>query len=80
MKGGHPRGFLLSVLFLVFPSAATLPLGLPSAAAEDQILQLKVKVGEKAPDFVLPSADGNSVRLSDYVGHNVLIDFYRGYW
>ncbi len=80
MKREHPGGFLLSVLFLIFPSAATPPLGPPSAAAEDQILQPKVKVGEKAPDFVLPSADGNSVRLSDYVGHNVLIDFYRGYW
>ena len=34
----------------------------------------------KGPDFVLPSADGRPVRLSGYAGHNVLIDFYRGYW
>ncbi|TAM79870.1 MAG: redoxin domain-containing protein [Acidobacteria bacterium] len=49
-------------------------------AAQDQILPLKIKVGDKAPDFALPSADGKTVRLSDYAGHNVLIEFYRGYW
>ncbi len=80
MKGGHPRGFLLSGLFAVLLLAAALLLGPPFAAAEDQILPLKVKVGDKAPDFALPSADGKTVRLSDYAGHNVLIDFYRGYW
>jgi len=36
--------------------------------------------GEKAPAFALPSAEGKTVRLSDFSGHNVLIDFYRGYW
>ena len=41
---------------------------------------LRVKVGEKAPDFALPAAGGKTVRLSDFRGHNVLIDFYRGYW
>jgi len=45
-----------------------------------EILPLKVKVGDKAPGFALPSADGQTVRISDYAGHNVLIDFYRGHW
>ncbi len=67
-------------LFAVLLLAAALLFGPPFAAAEDQILLLKVKVGDKAPDFALPSADGKTVRLSDYAGHNVLIDFYRGYW
>ncbi len=80
MKRDDPGGFLLSRLSVVLLAVAAVLLGPPFAAAEDQILPLKVKVGVKAPDFVLPSADGNSVRLSDYVGHNVLIDFYRGYW
>jgi cytochrome oxidase Cu insertion factor (SCO1/SenC/PrrC family) len=53
----------------------------PAAAkGQDQILPLKVKVSEIAPDFALPSADGKTVKLSDFAGHNVLIDFYRGYW
>jgi cytochrome oxidase Cu insertion factor (SCO1/SenC/PrrC family) len=41
---------------------------------------LPVKVGEKAPNFTLTSSDGRPVSLADFAGHNVLIDFYRGYW
>ena len=41
---------------------------------------LKISVGEKAPDFALPSTDGQTVRLSTLAGHTVLIDFYRGYY
>ncbi|HSO61035.1 MAG TPA: peroxiredoxin [Desulfobacterales bacterium] len=37
---------------------------------------LKVKVGQKAPDFMLPSITGESVRLSQYRGKkNVVISF-----
>ncbi|HXO18987.1 MAG TPA: hypothetical protein VOA87_03585 [Thermoanaerobaculia bacterium] len=45
------------------------------------------KVGEKAPDFVLPDAQGRPVRLSGLLapaagsrGSWVLLIFYRGYW
>jgi hypothetical protein len=49
------------------------------------------KVGEKAPDFVLPDSAGRPVRLSDLVGGKaggggagaatwVVLIFYRGYW
>jgi len=44
------------------------------------------KVGEKAPEFVLPDAQGRPVRLSELVapagsgGSWVLLIFYRGYW
>jgi peroxiredoxin len=44
------------------------------------------KVGDNAPDFVLPSTNGDSVRLSDLLkgpdgkGQWVLLVFYRGYW
>jgi cytochrome oxidase Cu insertion factor (SCO1/SenC/PrrC family) len=41
---------------------------------------LKVRVGEKAPDFALTSSSGKTVRLSDYAGRNVLLDFYRAHW
>jgi hypothetical protein len=41
---------------------------------------LRVKVGDKAPNFTLRSSEGNQVRLSDFAAQNVLIDFYRGYW
>lgn len=70
----------LSVLSAAFLAGAMEFLNPASMAARDQILPLMIKVGDKAPDFALPSADGKTVRLSDFVGHNVLIDFYRGYW
>jgi cytochrome oxidase Cu insertion factor (SCO1/SenC/PrrC family) len=44
------------------------------------VAPLNIAVGQKAPDFSLPSAEGKTVRLSDFAGHIVLIDFYRGYW
>ena len=48
--------------------------------AQDQIAPLNVKEGEKAPDFALQDGNGKTVRLSDYRGHAVLLDFFRGYW
>lgn len=49
-------------------------------AANPPYLPLNVHVGEKAPDFALPSAEGGTVSLSQFAGHNVLLDFYEGYW
>jgi peroxiredoxin len=61
-------------LFLILPSTNQ------SQGKEIKLPPLRVKVGERAPDFVLPSAGGKTIRLSDFRGRNVLIDFYRGYW
>jgi len=72
--------FLLTGLLALVSSGGLALFGRPPAVAKDRILPLKIKVGEKAPNFALSSADGKTVRLSDYAGHNVLIDFYRGYW
>ena len=39
------------------------------------------KVGERAPQFSLPSIKGASVALKDYIGKTKLVlVFYRGYW
>jgi hypothetical protein len=54
---------------------------LPAAAGLPQ-------VGERAPDFTLPDAQGRPVRLYDLLGQAergapgqwVLLIFYRGYW
>jgi len=62
---------------LLAAAAALIP---ACRAKTDEMLPLKIKVGEKAPDFTLPAADGSKVELSSFRGHNVLIDFYRGYW
>jgi len=36
----------------------------------------KLKEGQKAPDFLLPSDDGREFRLSEYAGRNVVLYFY----
>jgi peroxiredoxin len=39
------------------------------------------KIGERAPQFSLPTAAGSTVSLSDYAGKSKLVlVFYRGYW
>ena len=80
MKLGNSSGSPLSRLFFILLVGTTMLLGPRVATAQDKVLPLKVKVGDKAPDFALPSADAKTVKLSDYAGRNVLIDFYRGYW
>jgi cytochrome oxidase Cu insertion factor (SCO1/SenC/PrrC family) len=63
-------GVLIAATFALAAMAATAPPYLP----------LHVQVGEKAPDFALPAANGDTVKLSQFAGHNVLLDFYEGYW
>lgn len=36
----------------------------------------RLAVGDTAPDFSLPDADGNTVSLSDYKGRKVIVYFY----
>lgn len=55
--------------------------GLTTAGfAQTKLTPLRVRVGEKAPNFTLPSANGKEMSLSSFTGHNVLLDFYEGYW
>ena len=50
-------------------------------AAGAQVRRPAPKVGDKAPDFSLPNADGKPVSLSDYTSRGpVVVIFYRGYW
>ena len=43
--------------------------------------ELKVKVGDAAPDFTLPSIEGNKITLSQYQGRkNVVISFVPAAW
>lgn len=50
------------------------------ARAQDHIAPLNIREGDKAPDFALKDGNGKTVRLSDFQGHDVLLDFFRGYW
>ena len=38
----------------------------------------KVEIGDTAPDFELPGAEGRTYRLSDYEGRTVILAFYPG--
>lgn len=40
----------------------------------------RIRVGQSAPDFMLPGADGRATRLADFRGKNVVLVFYRGHW
>ena len=39
-------------------------------------IQLKLKVGDKAPPFTAATQDGSSVSLQDFKGRNVVLYFY----
>jgi len=61
-----------------FLLAAQVP-GAPARAQQknDVIATTNLKVGEKAPDFTLPSDQRTTIKLSDYLGKkNVILAFY----
>lgn len=40
-----------------------------------------LRIGERAPDFILPNQRGEMVRLSDRLASGpVVLNFYRGVW
>lgn len=62
-------------------TACLLSFLLVTAAAAQQPAQpappaTHLKVGDKAPDFTLPSQFGKPVKLSDFKGKNVVLAFY----
>ena len=38
------------------------------------------QLGERAPDFILPTSDGGGFSLSDQRGKPVVLVFFRGTW
>lgn len=62
--------------FAQTPQSPLAPPKMPAAPAG-----VKLKVGDKAPDFGLPNGDGQMVLLADYLSRSpVVIVFYRGFW
>jgi thioredoxin-dependent peroxiredoxin len=50
--------------------AATLSIGL---IAQQSPPSTTLKVGDKAPDFTLPSTQGGTVHLADYIGKTTVV-------
>lgn len=75
----RPALFVLLLLCLAGPVRADQlpPEGMrPTGELKPRDSALKVKVGDPAPDFLLPALDGGRVRLSDYRGRkNVVLSF-----
>ena len=62
------------------PAAATIDRGIYAVAASGQASQA-LAVGQPAPDFTLPGADGQPVRLAGLLASGpVVLTFYRGNW
>jgi peroxiredoxin len=72
MKKTNPLTFFLtiSLTFLIFPSA-------PGQSQETQVKPALLE--QPMPEFILPSYQGEEVRLSTLRGKNVMIIFPRGY-
>jgi len=84
--------FLLSLLFLNFLFLETGNVPAQSTSFKDNIypvgklkpresILLKLKVGDRAPDFTLPAVDGSKITLSQYRGKkNLVISFVPAAW
>lgn len=64
--------------------AAVLPIALLLVvavgwAATSGLLTPALRVGDRAPEFALADLDGNPVRLSDYAGQPVLVNFWASW-
>ncbi len=64
------------VLFLVLPSATFCFQGV----SEAQSTAMKIKIGQKAPDFTLKTIEGDEVTLSDNFGKKVVMLEFWATW
>jgi peroxiredoxin len=67
---------MIVMLLFVAPNATFCFPGVSSA----QTTAMKVKIGQKAPDFTLKTLDGGEVSLSDYFGKKVVMLEFWATW
>ena len=67
---------------ITFTLALLLGLVALSVAAEEEVVQeVRVEVGEQAPDFSLSTTDGATLSLASLQGDKpVVLTFFRGTW
>lgn len=72
---------LIAICVVAFGQSGQSPLAPPKPVAAPPGTAVKLKLGDKAPDFALPNGDGKLVVLSDYTQRSpVVLVFYRGFW
>lgn len=75
------RLFVIFALAILSASSAYGLLGPRDRAGLSPTDLERIKVGDRAPDFVLENMDGQRISLSDFRGKkNVVLVFNRGYW
>lgn len=71
---------VLATLLTISAAASTEPPAtLEDAYGHDDRAPNAIRLGQTAPDFTLPTADGEQLTLSALTGQTVLI-FFRGDW
>jgi hypothetical protein len=83
MKALFSTFLLISLSIVAFGQSGQSPLAPPKTptAGAPPGKSVKLKLGDKAPDFALPNGDGKLVVLSEYTQRSpVVLVFYRGFW
>src|SRR5258708_1793870 len=76
----HPRAWAGRILLAALAAGALLTLGSCSLQQPLQAAnQAQDAVGKPAPDFAGTDLDGHPIRLSDYRGHPLLINFWASW-
>ena len=68
--------FMIIMVLIVAPNATFCFPGVSAA----QTSAMKIKIGQKAPDFTLKTLDGTEVTLSDYFGKKVVMLEFWATW
>ena len=74
LGGGLSRGWL--ILAAVVPLVLLIVLGMVLVSRGDAA---GASIGSKAPDFALSDLDGDPIRLSDYAGRPVIVNFWASW-
>lgn len=82
MKALFSTFLLIASAIAAYGQSGQSPLAPPKPpAATPTGTPVKLKLGDKAPDFALPNGDGKLVILSEYTQRSpVVLVFYRGFW